>query len=103
MSVAKEDVDVYAIPEATPIEEKGIPPPGHGLQFPLVYEAAERVLSSHRRQSSAFDCLLEVVSGASGDADEEAGSSGQLSSALKITESKVEQEVCTCLSYITVI
>ena len=101
MSAARENVDGYAMPEAAP-EEKSILPPGQGLQFPQVYEAAERVLNSHRRQSSAFECLLEAVSGASGDGEEEGGSSGQHSSAPKTTrqsESKVEQEVCTYFLY----
>ncbi|KAG0626780.1 hypothetical protein M758_2G151100 [Ceratodon purpureus] len=94
VSLAKEDVDVYAIPEASP-REKSIPAPGHGLQFPQVYESAERVLNSHRRQNSAFECLLEVVSDASGDGEEEGGSSGQFPGAPKSTGrsgSKGEQE-----------
>ena len=103
MSVTKEDVDVYAIPEAAPrTEQKAIPSPGHGLLFPQVYESAERVLNPLGGNSSAFEYLLEAVSGASGDGDEDGGCSGQLSSAPKPTgqsENKLEQEVCMHFLY----
>lgn len=96
VSVTKEDVDVYAIPEAAPrAEQKAVPSPGHGLLFPQVYESAERVLNPLGGNSSAFEYLLEAVSGASGDGDEEGGCSGQLSSVPKPTGqsgNKLEQE-----------
>lgn len=90
------NVNFHATPEAVS-EEKPALSPAHGRQFCQVVESAEGMPNSHR-ESSAFDYLLEAVSGASGDGEEEGASSGQHFSAPKTAgqfESRKDQEVCT--------
>lgn len=93
MTVGKDDVHFHTVQD----KEKSALSPDRGRQFRHVVDSAQGVPNS-LRESSAFEYLLEAVSGASADGEDEGASVGKRFSSPKKagqSENINDQEVCS--------